>query len=103
MKPNVSFDSLGFRFISTTFKNDKLNKKKYRVNNNYGLYSRVYNRVFTKNFIGLFMFLSSKSFQGCCYRIRDILTRFNSLLSVKELIKRYNKSLCSIVNYFGIT
>jgi hypothetical protein len=103
LKPNVFFDSLGFRFIFTAFKGDKLNTKKYRVSNNYCSYSAVCNRIFIKNFSELLMFISSKSFQGCCYRIRNILTRLNSLLPVNELISRYNKSLRSIVNYFGIT
>jgi len=103
LKPNVFFDSLGFRFIFTAFKGDKLNTKKHRVSNNYCSYSAVCNRIFIKNFSELLMFISSKSFQGCCYRIRYILTRLNSLLPVNELIRRYNKSLRSIVNYFGIT
>jgi len=50
----------------------------------------------------LLVFISPKSFRRCCDKIRGILVRSNSTLSVDDIIKRYNKSLCDIVNYFEI-
>lgn len=44
-----------------------------------------------------------KSFKECCDKIRAILARSNSTLSVNKLVQRYNMTLRTIIGYFGIT
>ena len=102
-KPGVSFDYLGFRFIYTNSKSEKLNKGKYTANKYVDPYSTIGGRTSAKDRSGLLVLVGPKSFKGCRDKIRDILARSNSTLSVNELIKRYNMSLRGIVNYFGIT
>lgn len=102
-KPGVSFDYLGFRFIHTNSKSEKLNKGKYTANKYVDPYSTIRGRTSAKDRSGLLVLVCPKSFKGCRDKIRDILARSNSTLAVNELIKRYNTSLHGIVNYFGIT
>jgi hypothetical protein len=102
-KPGVSFDYLGFRFIYTNSKSEKLNKGKYTANKYMNLYSTVRGSTSAKDRSGLLVLICPKSFKECCDKIRDILARSNSILSVNELIKRYNTSLRGMMNYFGIT
>ena len=102
-KPGVSFDYLGFRFIYTNSKSEKLNKGKYTANKYVDPYSTVRGSTSAKDRSGLLVLVCPKSFKGCCDKIRDILARSNSTLSVNELIKRYNTSLRGMMNYFGIT
>ena len=102
-KPGVSFDYLGFRFIYASSKSEKLNKGKYTANKYTDPYSTIRGNTSAKNRSGLLVLIRPKSFQGCRDKIRDILARSNSTLSINELIKRYNMCLRGIVNYFGIT
>ena len=102
-KPGTSFDYLGFRFIYTNSKSKKLNKGKYTANKYIDPYHTILNRTSDKGRSGLLVLVCPKSFKRCCDKIRDILARSNSTLSVQELIKRYNTSLRGIMNYFGIT
>jgi hypothetical protein len=102
-KPGTTFDYLGFRFIHTNSKSEKLNKGKYTANTYVNPYSTVRGSTSAKDRSGLLVLVRPKSFKGCCDKIRDILSRSNSTLSVYELIKRYNMSLRGIINYFGIT
>jgi hypothetical protein len=102
-KPGVSFDYLGFRFIYTNSKSEKLNKGKYTANKYVDPYSTVRGSTSAKDRSGLLVLVCPKSFKGCRDKIRDNLARSNSTLSVNELIKRYNTSLRGIINYFGIT
>jgi Mor family transcriptional regulator len=102
-KPGVSFDYLGFRFIYTNSKSEKLNKGKYTANKYVDPYSTLRDRTSAKSRSGLLVLVCSKSIKGCRDKIRDILARSNSTLSVDELVKRYNTTLRGIMNYFGIT
>jgi retron-type reverse transcriptase len=102
-KPGVSFDYLGFRFIYTNSKSEKLNKGKYTANKYVDPYSSIRGRTSAKSRSGLLVLVCFKSFKGCRDKIRDILARSNSTLSVGELVKRYNTTLRGIMNYFGIT
>jgi Mor family transcriptional regulator len=102
-KPGVSFDYLGFRFIYTNSKSEKLNKGKYTANKYVDPYSTIRGRTSAKSRSGLLVLICPKSFKGCRDKIRDILARSNSTLSVDELVKRYNTTLRGIMNYFGIT
>ena len=102
-KPGTSFEYLGFRFIYTNSKSEKLNKGKYTANKYVDPYSTIRGNTSARARSGLLVLVSPKSFKGCRDKIRDILARSNSTLSVDELVKRYNTSLRSIVNYFGIT
>lgn len=103
LKPGVSFDYLGFRFLYTNFKSKKLNKGKYTANKYAKLFSAIQCKISAKSRNRLFVIIYPKSSQRCRDKIRDILARFNSTLSINELIKRYNTSLRSIINYYGIT
>jgi Mor family transcriptional regulator len=102
-KPGVSFDYLGFRFIYTNSKSEKLNKGKYTANKYVDPYNTIRGRTSAKDRSGLLVLVRPKSFKRCRDKIRDILARYNYTLSVDELIKRYNTSLHGIMNYFGIT
>lgn len=101
--PGVSFDYLGFRFIYANSKSKKFNKEKYTANKYLDPYNRIRTRASVKDRSGLLVLVSPKSFKGCCDKIRDILARSQSTLSVDKLIKRYNMRLHGIMNYFGIT
>jgi len=102
-KPGTSFDYLGFRFLYTNSKSEKLNKGKYTANKYVDPYSTIRGRTSARDRSGLLVLVCPKSFKGCRDKIRNILARSNSTLSVHELIKRYNISLRGIMNYFGIT
>lgn len=102
-KPGVSFDYLGFRFLYTNSKSEKLNKEKYTANKYVGPYSTIRNSTSAKDCDRLLVLIRFKSFQGCRDKIRDILARSNSRLSVNELVRRYNTSFRGIANYFGIS
>ena len=102
-KPGASFDYLGFRFIYTNSKSKKLNRGKYTANKYVDPYSTVRGGTSAKDRSGLLVLVRPKSFKECCDKIRNILARSNSTLSVAELVKRYNTSLRGMMNYFGIT
>jgi len=102
-KPGVSFNYLGFRFMYTNSKSEKLNKGKYTANKYVDPYSTFRGRTSAKDRRRLLVLVRPKSFKRCRDKIRDILDRSNSTLSVNELIKRYNSTLRGIMNYFGIT
>ena len=101
-KPGISFDYLGFRFIYTNSKSEKLNKGKYTANKYVDPYSTIRGRTSANDRSGLLVLVCPKSFKRCCDKVRNILARSNSTLSVPKLIKRYNTSLRGIINYFGI-
>jgi Mor family transcriptional regulator len=101
-KPSVSFDYLGFRFIYTNSKSEELNKRKFTASKYVDPYSNTPARTSAKGRCRLLVLVCPKSFKRCRDKIRNILARSNSTLSVEELIKRYNMSLRGIINYFGI-
>ena len=87
----------------TNSKSEKLNKAKYTANTYVDPYSTFRGRTSAKDRRRLLVLVRPKSFKRCRDKIRDILDRSNSTLSVNELIKRYNSTLRGIMNYFGIT
>ena len=102
-RSGVSFDYLGFRFLNSNFENEKLNRAKFMVNKYVDPFNIIRSsKTSVKDRSELLVFISPKSFRRCCDKIRGILIRSNSTLSVDDIIKRYNKSLCDIVNYFEI-
>lgn len=102
-KPGSSFEYLGFRFVYAGSKSKKLNKGKYTSNNNMNPFRVLHGNTSAKDRSGLLVLIRPKSIQSCRAKIREILCRSNSTLSVKELVNRYNAALRGIVNYFGIT
>lgn len=102
-KPGTFFEYLGFRFIFAGSKSKKLNKGKYTANNYMNPFSTVRGNTSARDRSGLLVLIRPKAIQGCRDKIRDILSRSNSTLSVNELVVRYNAALRGIVNYFGIT
>jgi Mor family transcriptional regulator len=101
-KPSASFDYLGFRFIYTNSKSEELNKGKFTASKYVDPYSNIPGRTSAKGRYKLIVLVCPKSFKRCRDKIRNVLARSNSTLSVEELIKRYNMSLRGIINYFGI-
>ena len=102
-KPGACFDYLGFRFIYPNFKEKKLNKRKYILNKYVDLSSVVRGSILGKDDSRLLVLVNPNSFKECRNKIRHILDRSNSGMSVNELIQRYNSTLRGIIYYFGIT
>lgn len=102
-KPGSSFEYLGFRFVFAGSKSKKLNKGKYTSDNYMNPFSTVRGSTSAKDRSGLLVLIRPKSIRSCRAKIREILSRSNCTLSVKELVNRYNAALRGMVNYFGIT
>ncbi len=102
-KPGVSFDYLGFRFIYTSYKSKKLNNGRFTRNDYMKPFQTIRGATSAKDRSGLLIIIQPQSFKNCCNKIRKILSRSNSTLSINELIKQYNSAIRGIVNYFGLT
>ena len=97
------FDYLGFRFFCRAPKKEKLILGRLLIKNYKHLLRVVHKKVSVKSTCGFDVSIQPESFRNCCIRIRKILARSNSILSVDEVVKQYNFSVKGIVNYFGIT
>lgn len=102
-KSDAYFDYLGFRFFCRGSKREKLILGRFLFKN-YKNSLRVFPKeVFLKSACGFVVSIQPESFRNCCDRIREILAKSNSGLPVDKVLRQYNFSIRSIVNYFGVT
>lgn len=102
-KSEAYFDYLGFRFFCKSSKKEKLILGRFLIKNYKHLLRAVHQEVSVKSTYGFVVSIQPESFRNCCIRIRKILARSNSRLSIDEVVRQYNGSVRGIVNYFGIT
>jgi retron-type reverse transcriptase len=98
-KSGTFFDYLGFRF----FYESSTNKRKLKLSTFKNSFGIVRRNIFVINPSGFTLSIQPKFFQNCYVRIREILSKSNSRLSIDDLLRRYNFVIKGIVNYFGIT
>ena len=98
--PGRSLEYLGFKFLFTNYKNPKFALAKFTkirpdpfiiLRGKFSNYSRS----------GLLVLIQQNSFKKAIFKIKTILSRKNTPLSVKLLIGRINAMLRGTVNYFG--
>jgi len=98
--PGKAIEYLGFKFLFTNYKNPKFGLSKFTkvrpdpfiiLRNKFSSYSRS----------GLLVLIRQISFKRAVLKIKSILSRKNTPLSVKLLIERVNAMLRGTVNYFG--
>ena len=102
-KSGAYFDYVGFRFFCQSCKKKKLILGRLFIKNYKHSLIVAHKKVYVKSICGFAVSIQPESFWNCCIRIREILARSNSGLFVEELLRQYNFTIRSIVNYFGIT
>lgn len=100
--PGASFKYLGFQFQFANFNDSKINKGKYTRYCATNFFSVIRNFHFTKFYSGLLIIIRGKSYKYILLSFRCLFMRNKILFPVEILIKKYNKWLNSVVNYFGL-
>ena len=99
----MSFNYLGFRFIYPNYKSKKLNNSRFTHENYKKPFYTIHGTTSVKDQNKLMVIIKPQSFKNCCNKIRKILSRSNSALSVNKLIKKYNNAIRGIASYFSFT
>lgn len=102
-RPGASFEYLGFKFTYVNPKHSRMLKGRFTRVDYHNPINHLKEKLSLKDRRGLLLTINQKSINKIRNKLKGTLNKSNITLSVNEIVKRYNRTLQGIINYFGVT